>query len=141
MGRRLTDALKQLQFEHDFAIDNARHRAGRWMFETYPHPSMVRLFGLDRIIRYKKGTVAQKREGLRSLQSYLGRLKALAKTAGLAALLNHDVAMPRGRSLKHYEDQLDALFCAYLAWHCWRWGREKNDVFGSLADGYIVVAR
>jgi predicted RNase H-like nuclease len=133
--------LKPLGFGHDFAIDSARHRAGKWMFETYPHPSMVRLFDLDRIIRYKKGTVAQKREGLRILQSHLGRLKALVRSADLEALLEHDVATLKGRSLKHYEDQLDAVFCAYLAWHCWRWGPEKNDVFGSPTDGYIVVAR
>ena len=60
-------------------------------------------------------TVAQKREGLRILRSHLGRLEALAQSAGLEALLNHDVAALKGRSLKHYEDKLDALFCAYLA--------------------------
>jgi predicted RNase H-like nuclease len=47
----------------------------------------------------------------------------------------------RGQALKRYEDTLDAVFCAYLAWYCWRWGEERNQQFGKLADGYIVVPK
>ena len=45
----------------------------------------------------------------------------------------------RGRSLKSYEDALDAVFCAYLAFHYWRWGAERNEMIGDLESGYIVV--
>lgn len=59
----------------------------------------------------------------------------------LAELLEKDLEGLRGRDLKHHEDQLDAAFCAFLAWHCWRWGAERNEMFGTLAEGYIVVPK
>jgi hypothetical protein len=56
-------------------------------------------------------------------------------------LLSCDVDRVKGLALKRYEDTLDALFCAYLAWHCWRWGKARNECFGDLAHGYIVVPK
>ncbi len=64
-GRDLVDALAGQGFRHDFQLGQARQRTGRWILEVYPHPAMVRLFRLERIIKYKKGTVAQKRGVLR----------------------------------------------------------------------------
>ena len=139
-GERLIAALKPHGFVHDFHLDSTQHRSGRWLFETYPHPSMVRLFDLNRIIAYKKGAVDEKRGGLRILQSHLARLKGLRKATNLGELLHLDVATLRGQTLKQYEDKLDALFCAYMAWYCWKWGPKKNEIYGSMDDGYIVVA-
>jgi len=31
------------------------------------------------------------------------------------------------------------VFCAYLAWHCWRWGVERNEVFGESVEHVIVI--
>jgi pyridoxamine 5'-phosphate oxidase len=39
------------------------------------------------------------------------------------------------------EDRLDSLMSAYVAAHWWYWGRERNDVLGDAASGYIVVPR
>lgn len=139
-GERLIAALKPHGFVHNFDLNGSQQRSGRWLFETYPHPSMVRLFALNRIIAYKKGTVAEKRRGLRRLQTHLRQLGNVLPTARLSGLLDRDVATLRGRALKQYEDKLDAFFCAYLAWHCWRWGSLRNKVYGSMDDGYIVVA-
>ena len=44
---------------------------GSWAFETYPHPAMIELFGINRAIKYKKGAVLEKREGLRMLAASL----------------------------------------------------------------------
>jgi len=103
------------------------------------------LFGLARIISYKKGSAAQRRTGLTTVVSHLRKLAdsghGLAMSPFFAELLDQDVEACRGRHLKHYEDLLDAVFCAYLAWHCWRWGAERNDLFGTLAEGYIVVPK
>lgn len=41
------------------------------MFEVYPHPAQVVLFDLPKIIRYKKGSASEKREGLSVLRRYL----------------------------------------------------------------------
>jgi predicted RNase H-like nuclease len=115
------------------------------MLEVYPHPAMVRLFNLEQIIKYKKGQVARKRSGLRELQARLSSLSepgsGLKNSPELLKLLHANVESMRGAALKEYEDSLDALFCAFLAWHCWRWGAARNEMFGSLEQGYIVVPK
>ncbi len=37
------------------------------------------------------------------------------------------------------EHRLDSLMSAYVAAHWWYWGRERNEVLGDAASGYIVV--
>jgi predicted RNase H-like nuclease len=144
-GMRLVRELTKLGFVHDFDINTAKQRGGHWLFEVYPHPAMVRLFGLDRIIAYKKGPVAQKRLGLGILRRHVAALVSgsvgLVVTPILDELLARDLEALRGDALKRYEDTLDALFCSYLAWHCWRWGQERNEMFGTLEEGYIVVPK
>ncbi len=34
---------------------------GRYQIEVFPHPAIVHLFGLNRILKYKKGTLAEHR--------------------------------------------------------------------------------
>lgn len=144
-GVRLVEALGPLGFQHDFDIATAGHRPGRWPFEVYPHPAMVVLFELEQIIKYKKGSVARKRSGLEELRRHLQGLtigsRGLVGTPELHALLSQSLMDLRGDALKRYEDTLDALFCAYLAWHCWRWGAARNEMVGTLENGYIVVPR
>jgi len=142
-GMKLVARLQTLGFAHRFDLETARERAGKWLFEVYPHPAMVQLFGLQRIIRYKKGSVEQKREGLETLRTHLRNLadgtRGLTGSPVLEHLLEKHLPDLKGESLKRYEDTLDAVFCAYLAWHCWRWGGERNEMFGTIEDGYIVV--
>jgi predicted RNase H-like nuclease len=142
-GMSLVAALAREGFAHDFDLDKARRRRGRWLFEVYPHPAMVRLFGLERIIPYKKGAVGEKRCGLDVLRRHLvqltGGTTGWIMSPPLCAVLEQDLQTLRGAALKRYEDTLDGLFCAYLAWHCWRWGSAANEVFGTLEHGYIVV--
>jgi predicted RNase H-like nuclease len=144
-GMQLVEALAPRGFRHDFDIATALQRPGRWLFEVYPHPAMVVLFELKQIIKYKKGPVARRRRGLRELQRHLRWLtdssRGLLPSRELSVLLMQEVGELRGQSLKRYEDTLDALFCAHLAWHCWRWGAARNEMFGTLENGYIVVPR
>ena len=144
-GMRLVTALEKRGALHDFDLAKAKQRGGRWVMEVYPHPAMVRLFGLERIIPHKKGSVAQRRAGLAILREHLRKLasggEGLVESQKLTELLNCDLEWLRGEDLKRYEDTLDAVFCAYLAWHCWRFGEERNEVFGSLEQGYIVVPK
>jgi predicted RNase H-like nuclease len=106
---------------------------------------MVRLFNLAEIIRYKKGPVHQRRRGMHLLQSHLRGLTArdcgLIPSECLDELLGRNLAIRRGNMLKQHEDLLDAVFCAYLAWHFWRWGEEGNEVYGDLRTGYVVVPK
>ena len=139
---RLARNLAASGFSHDVDPATDKQRRGRWFFEVYPHPAQVRLFGLDRIIKYKKGPVAGRREGLRRLQRYLRESLTRADPpiipGGGIPLLEQDVEELRGKGIKHYEDVLDAYFCAYLALFYWRWGGEKNEMIGDLETGYII---
>ena len=114
----------------------------RVIAEVYPHAGMVALFDLPKIIKYKKGSLAEKRAGLKTLRRLLDELEntepRLHRTATLDALLTKDLDGVGGQGLKTYEDSLDALFCGYLAYYLWYWGWERNEVFGDLQTGYIM---
>ncbi len=117
---------------------------GSWAFETFSHPAMMELFGLDRIIKYKKGRVQTKREGVRTiaglLTERLPRLDPpLALSDDLAELLGRDPLAMLGRGLQAHEDQLDALLGAYVAAHVWHWGGERNWSLGSADTGSTVL--
>ncbi|NJK36214.1 MAG: DUF429 domain-containing protein, partial [Oscillatoriales cyanobacterium SM2_2_1] len=44
---------------------------GRYQMEVFPHAASVRLFGLERILKYKKGAIAQRRVELGKFYQYL----------------------------------------------------------------------
>jgi predicted RNase H-like nuclease len=142
-GERIVRQLAAAGFAHGLPLEATKRRTGRWLFEVYPHPALVRLFNLDRILRYKKGTVHEKRKGLAALRDHLRELlseRELLKPSNcLENLLSTDLVSLKGGALKCYEDLLDAVLCAYLAWHIWCWGQDRNEVFGDLETGYIVV--
>lgn len=147
-GMNVVKALSSINgrpFVHDFDIHRAKRRRGRWVFEVYPHPAMIQLFRLNWIIRYKKGLVADRCHGLRIFRRHLSTLASgatgLVQSPSLRKVLEQDLEILRGEQRKRYEDTLDAIFCAYLAWYCWRWGAERNDIFGTLEQGYIVVPK
>lgn len=109
----------------------------RFQIEVFPHPAMVHLFGLERILKYKKGKVAERRAELSRLRDYiltvLPRLEPPLHPPALPAIPT------RGTALKAVEDQLDSLICAYVAAYWWYWGLERNWVLGDRHTGYIVV--
>ncbi len=104
----------------------------------YPHPAHIVLFGLDWIVKYKKGAVEAKREGQRLFTRYLSELLPKAEPS-LNVPCFADPSELRGQALKDNEDRLDALLCCYLAAYYWYWGAERNEMIGDLTDGNIVV--
>ncbi|ESA33281.1 hypothetical protein N836_21575 [Leptolyngbya sp. Heron Island J] len=110
---------------------------GRYQIEFFPHPAIVHLFGLSRILKYKKGRVAERRQELTHLKNLiLQHLPHHTPSLRLNAL----PTIPQGGvALKAVEDQLDALVCAYGAAHWWYWGQHRNQVLGNLNTGYIVA--
>jgi len=112
-------------------------KLGRFQIEVFPHPAIVHLFGLTRILKYKKGTLAERRLELMRLRQYiLDILPTLEPSLNLSSLPEIPAT---GIALKSVEDQLDSLICAYVAAHWWYWGTERNWVLGDAATGYIVV--
>ncbi|MFK5584170.1 DUF429 domain-containing protein [Serinicoccus sp. LYQ131] len=123
-------------------IDPGVHSHGVCL-EVYPHPAMVGLFGLGRILPYKG-------KGGRSLE---------VRRAATVVLLNHLEALEglhlsgndrwqqirdsvegatRPMHLEHLEDEIDAILCAHLAW-LWRHRREELQVYGDVDTGYIIA--
>ncbi|MEM6452623.1 MAG: DUF429 domain-containing protein [Cyanobacteria bacterium P01_D01_bin.105] len=112
-------------------------KAGRYQVEVFPHPAMVQLFNLPRILKYKKGRLAERRVGLEGLRSHI--LTHLPEQDPPLFIQDLPPIPETGKALKALEDKLDSIVCAYVAAHWWMWGRERNQVLGSCQDGYIVV--
>lgn len=140
-------------FAHAPAIEP--QRVGRYQIEVFPHPAMVHLFRLDRILKYKKGRLLERRSELMKLYRYIREiLPALTPSLNFSAFSASPEAKTSrqclanlifsefpstGTALKDLEDRLDALICAYVAAHWWYWGLERNLVLGDATTGYIVV--
>lgn len=123
-------------------------QSGRFQIEVFPHPAMIHLFGLERILKYKKGKLAERRVELGRLRDYILQvLPTLEPELEFSEVDRATLAeIPHsGAALKQLEDQLDSIICAYVAAHWWYWGLERNWVLGaetpeeSCVTGYIVV--
>ena len=114
---------------------------GRYQIEVFPHPATINLFGLEKIIKYKKGRIVERRRELNRLRGYITDV-----LPQLEPRLNLDLTKipaiaekPTGKELKAIEDMLDSLICAYVAAHWWCWGMAKNMVLGDLDTGFIII--
>ena len=120
-------------------------RPTRTAVEVYPHTIHVRLFELDERIRYKRGKVAEKRQGLQQYQEHLralleGEAPRVLDHADVRRVLDPATANEaRGIALKRLDDTLDGLTCALAAWLMWKEPRAW-EMIGDL-NGYIVAPR
>ena len=131
-------ALYNLRFEH--APNIVPKQEGRFQIEVYPHPAMIRCFSLDKTIKYKKGRIASRVEELQRLRLLiLSRLHLLEPALRIRPEQLPDVPSRGGPSFKCLEDELDAVFSAYIGAHWWYWGDLRNKSYGDLQNGYIIV--
>lgn len=125
--------LEALGFSHGASM--TPRQAGRFQIEVHPHAATVSMFGLDRIVKYKRGTREQRARELRRLRRLaMSQLPALDPS--LAARFP---SVPKTGNLKPAEDKIDAILCAYIAAHWWAWATERNRLYGNQESGYIVV--
>jgi len=139
-GEALVAALvRELRFAEAATIP--RRSQARLVCEVFPHPAHISLFGLERILKYKRGRVDERRMEMARYQQLLrGLRKASPPLKGTKKLLTGvDVAELRGRRLKEYEDTLDAITCAYVASYLWEYGPKAAVTYGSLSVGSILV--
>ncbi len=141
-GTRALRIARALDLDVDPASSGSRRAV-----EVYPHPAIVALFDLPRILRYK----AKPGRDLELLRSELLRLIGL-----LDGLVHADVPMDAGQNqdwqrirhtvheahrkadLARVEDSIDAVVCAYIA----AYATHRHDavrVMGDLASGYILT--
>jgi predicted RNase H-like nuclease len=139
-GEELSKILEKEKFKQNPSIKQFEEE--RNFFEIYPHSSMIALFNLKEIIRYKK---KQKRDyGFRwgEFEKYQCCLKKLSEENPSLKLpediVEKKVKGMKGKRLKKYEDILDAIFCAYVAYYYWV-HPQKCKILGDMSQGYIVT--
>ena len=126
--------LKDLGFSTE--LPSVRQQPTRHLFEVYPHSAAVRLFALDRILPYKKGKAADRKQALTAFRSLLaGGLANRRPYFEARCLPEPGLTLAE---LKACEDQLDAVLCAYIAAHFWYWGLARNNILGEAESGWIV---
>jgi predicted RNase H-like nuclease len=135
-GLTLSQYLLKCGFEHL----NCR---GKFQIECYPHIALIEIFALVYRLKYKRGSIVDRRDGQCNLSNHIMMLEQssilkLTLAEEPMQLLKHDhIHSLRGRALKQNEDALDSIICAYIAglfligFH--------STVFGSATDGYIYV--
>jgi predicted RNase H-like nuclease len=139
---RIASYLQQQGFKH-CPEPHERILGGKWFFEVYPHPAHVVLFERSQIIKYKKGSVSTRKRGLCEFRDCIRQFlirssPPLIENSLLHSLLERSLSELKGRALKHYEDILDATFCAYLSAFFWAWSYERNEMIGTHETGYII---
>ena len=113
--------------------------APRIVCEVYPHPAMIRLFGLDRIVKYKRGPVANRRREFRRLQRLF--LRRLADKFSKLQLNAEAEELLITKWTKPVEDKLDAFFCAVIGYHHFIHHGTKSEVLGDVQTGFILVPK
>jgi predicted RNase H-like nuclease len=139
-GEEISRLLEINGFKHDPYIK--KFERTRKFFEVYPHPSMVVIFNLKKIIQYKakpKRDYKFRWQEFRRYQTYLKNLeKRDPKLILPIEILEKKVEELRSNALKEYEDLLDSIFCAYIAYYTWFYP-EKCAVLGNMNEGYILT--
>jgi len=117
----------------------------KWQVECYPHPSIIEFFDLPERLKYKKGTVAQKKEGQGKLAS---KLLDLTESQTLKLVIPDHfqhffraeyINTLRGRTLKSNEDTLDSVVCLCVAAsYALKFAHTR---FGDIPNGYIWVPK
>ena len=133
-------ALAHALRERGWSLDPADVAAGhpRVALEVYPHAAMLGLFKLDRILKYKHGPVAERRDGLADLQR---RLFANLPQMAPPVRPRFRRTCPKclaGRGLKSFEDGLDAVVCVGMAARFVA-APERCEVVGDIERGYILI--
>ncbi|MFN3928376.1 MAG: DUF429 domain-containing protein [Thermoflexus sp.] len=114
----------------------------RTVIEIFPHPAAITLFGLRRILRYKRLRRDPWRRGLRRWHRQLLTLEGFHPPVRWPdAWRSPPRAGQTRRALKAWEDRLDAAFCAYIAGYVWFHGPVGYEQIGDLETGYVIVPR
>ena len=115
----------------------------RWQIECYPHPALIEILDLPRRLPYKKGTVAERKQGQVNLANHLKSLensnilKLTIDNASRVCLNEDHIRAQAGTSLKQNEDSLDSIICAYIG--ALYASMVSRKIFGSIDTGYIYV--
>ena len=123
---------------------NPGSNANRRAIEVYPHPATVVLFGLQKILKYKKGSFDERQRELLKLMTLIEgldnetpRLRANRSVAWVE-LRRRVEAATKASQLDRDEDPVDAVVAAYVALY-WYHRPEDVTIYGDFDTGYIVT--
>ncbi len=125
---------------HGFVAGTDSLAAMRVAAEVYPHPAMVRWFGLPRVLEYKRKPGRSRAHCAAEFARYQDLIRELmAREFSTLSLDPATEALLRAPLAKRAEDQLDAFFCALLGlWHVQHRGR-RSEVVGDLRTGFVLL--
>jgi predicted RNase H-like nuclease len=135
-GEVITKLLEENGYIHDPYIK--KYEESRKLMEVYPHPSIVVLFNLNMIIKYKAKPKRDYEFRWGEFERYLKHLSELPFLVLPKEIIEKNVRELKGKALKNFEDLLDSVFCAYLSFYAWK-NPEKCAVLGNMQKGYIMT--
>ena len=126
----------------------------RTLIEVFPSPAQVILFpGQNRLqhlhckgLRCKPKRDRPWAEVHSQWEIYRARLRSLQygnPAVKFAPEVNHQIGIEiiqyTGSKYKQFDDLLDGIFCAYLAYYFWYWGSDRSWVIGDLETGCVTL--
>ena len=74
-------------------------------------------------------------------QATIVPLGAPANFTASSKQIGIDITEFKGGRYKQFDDLLDGIFCAYLAYYFWYWGNEGCWVLGDLETGCVTLPK
>jgi len=138
-GEKISRLLQNLGFEHNPHIK--RFERKRKFFEVFSHSSMIVLFRLKSVLKYKPKCKRSYETRWKEFEKYQRYLEALRNSKPPLILPKSVTKVKvwgmKGKKLKNYENILDAILCAYTAYYCWH-HPERCAIFGNPEEGCIL---
>jgi predicted RNase H-like nuclease len=133
-----------------------KHLEQRTTIEVFPSPAQVTLFpALNRLQHIHCGALRYKAKQGRSWpeihsqwEIYRARMRSLEYrhpsvnfAPDVKRRIGIDITLCSGAQYKEFDDLLDGIFCAYLAYQFWQMGEDACWVIGDLEHGCVTVPR
>jgi predicted RNase H-like nuclease len=147
--REFVNRLRAWGFRHLPECDNQQRQV---VLEVFPSPAQVILFPCQnrlghlhgRALRYKHKQRRSWGQVQAEWEIYRARLRSLRygePPITFAPDVWSDITTCVGIRFKHFDDLLDGIFCAYLAYCLWTFGEAGRRVVGDVDAGYVVLPR
>ncbi len=130
---RFLQALVEQGYRHD-PIKTVEAQSGKFFFECFPHPALLGLFDLSRLLKYKV-----RHHDASAWQQLIQHLQSLDSRQELPISNIRKLVPDDLKQTKANEDKLDAILCAYTAAYWWKFGTSRSTMLGDLISGYIVT--
>jgi predicted RNase H-like nuclease len=154
-GGRIRRLVKHLEGKGFVQRAGALHQEEqRTLIEVFPSPAQVILFPCQnrrqhihcKGLRYKPKQDRPWAEVHNQWEIYRARLRSLeccSPPLKFSAQVNKqigiDITQHKGAGYKQFDDLLDGVFCAYLAYYFWYWGSGRSWILGDLENGCVTL--